>query len=117
MAQSKAKVQICYEDKRKDKEIVVDIKGEPKGLRLMSAIEKAVEKAMKDDSSWLRWNLIDVLTAQSLPDDPTKAASAEEPKKKTRRGKRGGKSGDIFDPVGHEKARQAVGLPSLLDKG
>ena len=56
----KAIVEICYDDASKNKRIDVELKGEPRGLRLMNAVEKAVEKMMKDDAEWKRWNLIDV---------------------------------------------------------
>lgn len=54
----KAKVELCYEDKA-SRELVVTLKGTPKGVRLMNAIEAAVEKATTDDA-WTRWNLIAV---------------------------------------------------------
>lgn len=57
----KAKVKMVYADETKNREIEVELKGNPKGLRLMNAIEKAVEKKMKDDAEWKRWNLIDVI--------------------------------------------------------
>jgi hypothetical protein len=57
----KAKVEICYEDKAKNQTIEIPLKGSPKGLRLMNAVEKAVEKTMKDDANWTRWNLLDVI--------------------------------------------------------
>jgi len=55
-----AKVQIVYSDTSKNKEIFVEVKAGLKGLRLMNAIEKAVEKKMKDDPDWTRWNLVSV---------------------------------------------------------
>lgn len=58
---TKAKVELCYEGKP-SRVLFVDIKGAPKGPRLMNAIEAAVEKAAKDDKDWTRWNLLDVLT-------------------------------------------------------
>jgi hypothetical protein len=54
----KVMIEICYEDATKNKTTELEIKGEPKGLRLMNAIEKAVEKAFKDDKDWTRWNLL-----------------------------------------------------------
>ena len=54
------KVELCYDNKPK-RELTVTLKGEPKGVRLMNAIERAVEKAAKDDKEWKRWNLIEVV--------------------------------------------------------
>ena len=59
---TKAKVELCY-DGKPARVLFVDIKGSPKGQRLMNAIEAAVEKAAKDDKEWTRWNLLDVLSA------------------------------------------------------
>lgn len=56
----KAKVELVYKDTTKNRNLEVEIKGEPKGLRMMNMIEKAVEKAAKDDKDWQRWNLISV---------------------------------------------------------
>lgn len=56
----KAKVELVYDDVTKNKQVEVVIKGAPKGLRLMNAVEKAVEKAMKNDQEWRRWNLLDI---------------------------------------------------------
>lgn len=56
----KAKVEICYDDKAKNRQVEVEIKGEPKGARLMNAIDKAVEKACAEDKDWTRWNLLGV---------------------------------------------------------
>lgn len=56
----KAKVEIVYADASKNKQLEVPLKGSPKGIKLMNAVEKAVEKAMKDDADWKRWNLLDV---------------------------------------------------------
>jgi hypothetical protein len=61
---TKVKVSLVY-DNKPDRELIVELKGAPKGLRLMNAIESAVEKAAKDDKEWTRWNLIDVLSSQS----------------------------------------------------
>lgn len=61
---TKAKVQLCY-DGKPSREIVVTFKGAPKGLRLMNAIERAVEKDLKDDKEWTRWNLLDVLSSEA----------------------------------------------------
>lgn len=62
----KFKVQIVYAAPSQNHEIVVEVKGSPTGLKLMNAVEKAVEKEMarkaKDESptfdNWTRWNLL-----------------------------------------------------------
>jgi hypothetical protein len=64
MATTKVKVELCYSDKP-SRELILTLKGTPKGARLMSAIESAVEKDAADDKDWTRWNLIDVLAAQT----------------------------------------------------
>lgn len=63
----KAKVEIVYAAPSQNHEIVVEIKGSPTGVRLLNAVERAVEKHMaklaKDTASyadWQRWNLIGV---------------------------------------------------------
>jgi hypothetical protein len=58
---TKAKVELCY-DGKPSRVLFVDLKGNPKGQKLMNAIEGAVEKAAKDDKEWTRWNLLDVLS-------------------------------------------------------
>jgi len=55
-----AKVEMVYGDPTKNKMIFVEVKAGLKGLRLMNAIEKAVEKKMADDKDWTRWNLLSV---------------------------------------------------------
>jgi hypothetical protein len=57
----KAEVEICYDDKTKDKKITVEVKNSLKGVRLLNAVERAVEKEMKDDKDWTRWNLLNVV--------------------------------------------------------
>lgn len=56
----KAKVEMVYADTSKNRTLEVELKGSPTGLRLMNAVERAVEKACKDDKEWTRWNLLDV---------------------------------------------------------
>jgi len=51
-------VQLCY-DKKDSRQVDVEIKGSPKGERLMDAIDKAVAKSFADDD-WTRWNLINI---------------------------------------------------------
>lgn len=55
----KVKVELVYGDKT-TKNVELTLKGEPKGLRLMNAVEKAVEKL--GDEKWERWNLLDVIS-------------------------------------------------------
>jgi len=49
------KLQIVYEDPKKNKIITVQVKG----LGDLS-IDRAVDKALLNDSDWLKWNLIDI---------------------------------------------------------
>ena len=53
-----AKVELIYEDATKNRKLDVEVKNSLKGERLMNAIDKAVEKAAKDDKEWTRWNLV-----------------------------------------------------------
>lgn len=62
---TKVKVELCYNGKP-SREMIVEIKGDPKGARFLNAIEKAVEKAAGDDKNWTRWNVLDVLTARTV---------------------------------------------------
>ena len=57
-----AKVDLVYEAGKTKRE-EVEVKDGLRGLKLMDAIEKAVEKKFGDDPLWYRWNLIDVVTA------------------------------------------------------
>lgn len=64
----KVKVEIVYAAPSQNHEITVEVKGSPKGQRLMNAVEKAVEKHMAalaketpTADNWKRWNLIDVV--------------------------------------------------------
>ena len=54
------KIELVYKDTSKNREILVTVKDGLKGLRLMNAVEKAVEKAAKDDKDWTRWNMLDI---------------------------------------------------------
>jgi len=54
-------VELVYADTSKNRKLEVPIKGEPRGSRLMSAIERGVEKKAHDDKDWVRWNLIEVV--------------------------------------------------------
>lgn len=53
-------VTLCYEEATKNREITIAVKDSLKGARLMNAIDKAVEKAAKDDRDWNRWNLKEI---------------------------------------------------------
>lgn len=53
-------VDICYDAAERNHMIEVEVKQGLKGVRLMNAIEKAVEKKMKADLDWKRWNLLRV---------------------------------------------------------
>jgi hypothetical protein len=64
----KFKVGICYAAPSQNHDIVIEVKGSPKGQRLMNAVEKAVEKHMEKLSesnatakNWTRWNLLDTV--------------------------------------------------------
>lgn len=64
----KAKVEILYAAPSQNHEIIVEVKGSPKGQRMMNAVEKAVEKAMADlaketptANNWKSWSLLDVM--------------------------------------------------------
>ena len=57
----KAKVQICYEDESKNKEIEIDgLKPKLSGIQLMNVLDRAIEKKLKDDPDWKRWNLLGI---------------------------------------------------------
>jgi hypothetical protein len=56
----KVQVELVYDDRAKNRKLWVEVKGSPKGLRLMNAVEKAVEKAAADDKDWKRWNMINI---------------------------------------------------------
>ena len=63
----RVKVQICYAAPSENHEITVEVKGSPKGQRLINAVEKAVEKEMNRLSAdnagrknWTRWNLLSI---------------------------------------------------------
>lgn len=56
----KATVELIYEGNKPARKLDVTIKGNPKGQRLMTAIDNAVEKAAADDEEWKRWNLVNV---------------------------------------------------------
>ena len=55
----KVKVQLVYPDKKTDAE--VEVADGKKGVALMNAIDKAVEKKYAEDKNWVRWNLVDVV--------------------------------------------------------
>lgn len=58
----KATVKIIYAPgDDKNKELTVELKGAPKGTKLMDAIDKAVEKVMGEDKAWQRWNLLSIV--------------------------------------------------------
>jgi hypothetical protein len=54
----KVKVELVYDGDTENKPLEVEVKDGLKGARLMNAIDKAVEKAAKDDKDWKRWNLV-----------------------------------------------------------
>jgi hypothetical protein len=56
----KATVELVYDDATKNRKVDVTLRSGLKGLRLMNAIEKAVEKTCADDKEWQRWNLVTV---------------------------------------------------------
>jgi hypothetical protein len=56
----KAKVELMYEDATKNRQLDIPIKGAPKGLSLVNAIERGVEKFAKDDKDWKRWSLVSI---------------------------------------------------------
>ena len=55
-----AKVELVYDDAKKNRMIDVVIKSGLKGTRFLNAVERGVEKVAKDDKDWTRWNLIGV---------------------------------------------------------
>lgn len=64
----KAEVEIVYAAPSQNHQITVELKGSPKGQRLLNAVEKAVEKHMADlaketptANNWKRWNLLNVI--------------------------------------------------------
>jgi hypothetical protein len=64
----KVKVEIVYAAPSQNHDIVVELKGSPKGTRLLNAVEKAVEKHMAElaketptANNWRRWNLREVV--------------------------------------------------------
>lgn len=57
----KVRVEVCYDTATRDKKIIVEVKDSLKGANLMNAIEHAIEKVMKDDKEWTRWNLLDIV--------------------------------------------------------
>lgn len=68
----KIKCEIVYEDKGRNTEITVEVKGSPTGLRLMNAVERAVEKHMKEVSKetptandWKQWNLLGIVKEEA----------------------------------------------------
>jgi hypothetical protein len=56
----KATVELVYDDATKNRKLDVEVKGSPKGLRLINAVEKAVEKATKEDTEWQLWHLLGI---------------------------------------------------------
>lgn len=63
----RAEIEIVYAAPSQNHKITVEVKGSPKGQRMMNALEKAVEKHMADlaketptANNWKRWNLISV---------------------------------------------------------
>lgn len=55
------KLEILYEDKKKNRIITVQVKTGLKAARLMNAIDRAVDKAIGNDPDWTRWNLLDIV--------------------------------------------------------
>lgn len=53
-------MELVYENATKNRQLEVPLKGAPKGLALMNAIERGVEKLAKDDKEWQRWNLVNI---------------------------------------------------------
>jgi hypothetical protein len=51
-------VALIYKDPKPARELTVEIRDGLKGVRYLNAIDKAVEKATKDDTEWQRWNLL-----------------------------------------------------------
>ena len=64
----KVKCEIVDAAPSQNHEIIVEVKGSPRGVRFLNAVEKAVEKAMAKLAketptygNWTRWNLIGVI--------------------------------------------------------
>ena len=51
----KATVELVYDDKKRNRELTVDVKGSPKNVTFMNSVDKAVEKAAGEDKDWTRW--------------------------------------------------------------
>ena len=55
----KAKIELILEDGKKETH-TIGLKGKPKGVKILDAVEKAVEKEFSD-RPWTRWNLQDII--------------------------------------------------------
>lgn len=68
-------VEMIYKDPDRNHNVSVEVKNGLTATRLLNAIEKAVEKKMKRDLDWNRWNVVSV--EEPSNEEPTSEVPSE----------------------------------------